>query len=491
LGQLNLGPAMTRLQLWRQRLDRDIPGWRSEIITKRYAFIGELLRECLHRFNPHRRSWTDRLDHVLLHPFYGILSLCGVMGLLFYSVFRLAVPFMDLIDASVGALGDLVADIMPPGQLESLLVDGIIGGVGGVVIFLPQILMLFFFISLLENSGYMARAAFILDRIMSKVGLHGRSFVPLLSSYACAVPGIMATRTIESVKDRLVTILVAPFMTCTARLPVYLVLIAALLPTGEHRALKQAGILFGLYFLGTVTALLFGLIFKKTLLRGVTPTMVLELPVYRLPQPRSVLMEMWDRSKLFLQRAGTVIFALSIILWFAMNYPQPHDTGADVAVGTTSEVAPETPVEAEVSGEELLEYSLAGRLGHAVEPFFAPLGYDWKISVGVIASFAAREVFVSTMAIIYSVDDEEDTDSVVDAMLGQRRSDGSPLFTPLTCLSLMVFFVFALQCMSTVAVVKRETNSWFWPVFQVLYMFAVAWGASFFIYQGGRLLGFS
>jgi ferrous iron transport protein B len=482
LGQLGLGPAMTRLRLWRQRLDREIPGWRSEIITTRYAFIGELLRECLHRFNPHRRSWTDRLDHVLLHPLGGILSLALVMALLFYSVFRLAVPFMDWIDAGVGALGGLVADLMPDGRLESLLVDGVIAGVGGVVIFLPQILMLFFFISLLESSGYMARAAFILDRVMSKVGLHGRSFVPLLSSYACAVPGIMATRTIESVKDRLVTILVAPFMTCTARLPVYLVLIAALLPEGEHRAWKQAAILFALYFLGTVTALLFGLLFKKTLLRGMTPTMVLELPVYRVPQPRAVLMEMWDRGKLFVRRAGTIIFALSILLWFAMNYPQPIPP-EDAGEGEAIVVAP--------SADELLEYSFAGRLGHAVEPLFAPLGYDWKISVGVIASFAAREVFVSTMAIIFSVEDGEDADSMVGAMVSQRRADGSPLFTPLTCFSLMVFFVFALQCLSTVAVVKRETNSWFWPGFQIVYMLAVAWLSAFAVYQGGQLLGFS
>lgn len=488
LGQLNLGPAETRLRLWRQRLDREVPGWRSGIITTRYAFIGDVLRECMHRFDPNRTSWTERLDRVLLHPVGGIFSLMVVMGLLFYSVFRLAVPFMDLIDAGVGALGDLVADVMPPGQLESLLVDGIIGGVGGVVIFLPQILMLFFFISLLESSGYMARAAFILDRIMSKVGLHGRSFVPLLSSYACAVPGIMATRTIESVKDRLVTILVAPFMTCTARLPVYLVLIAALLPEGENRAWKQAGILFALYFLGTVTALGFGLIFKKSLLRGATPTMVLELPVYRWPHPRAVVMEMWDRSKLFLQRAGTIIFGLSILLWFSMNYPRPH--GAEEGMVRTEPTVAAAPA-APISGEAQLEYSLAGRMGRMVEPIFAPLGYDWKISVGVIASFAAREVFVSTMAIIYSVDDEEDTDSVVDAMLSQRRPDGRPLFTPLTCLSLMAFFVFALQCISTVAVVKRETNSWRWPAFQIVYMLAVAWSASFIIYQGGRLFGFS
>ncbi len=477
LEELQLGPAMTRLKIWRQRLDREAPGWRSGVITTRYAFIGNLLQGSVHRFNPMKPSGTEQIDSVLMHPVGGLVSLVVVMGVLFYSVFKLAIPFMDLIDAGVGWLGGVAAEVIPEGQLQSLVVDGVIGGVGGVIIFLPQILTLFFFVSLLESSGYMARAAFILDRIMSRVGLHGRSFLPLLSSYACAVPGIMATRTIESTKDRLVTILVAPFMTCSARLPVYLVLIAALLPEGENRALKQAGILFLLYFLGTVTALLFGLIFKKTLLRGVTPTMVLELPVYRVPRLRSVAMEMWDRSRIFLKRAGTIIFALSILLWFSMNYPRS---------AAAEEMA--NPV---MAAEIQLEESFAGHLGRAIEPVFAPLGYDWKITVGVIASFGAREVFVSTMAIIFSIEDEANTTTVVDSIRRQTRADGSPLFTPLTCMSLMAFFVFALQCLSTVAVVRRETNSWRWPLFQVVYMFAVAWLASFVIYQGGQLLGWS
>tara|TARA_B110000037_G_scaffold223120_1_gene302348 strand:- start:3012 stop:5138 length:2127 start_codon:yes stop_codon:yes gene_type:complete len=479
LGSLNLGPARTRLEIWRQRLDREVPGWQSGIITARYAFIGTILHEVVQRFNPNRVTTTERLDRVLLHPVSGFGVFAFIMGVLFYSVFKLAVPFMDWIDGGVGWVAEQVAAVMPDGQLESLLVDGVISGIGGVVIFLPQILMLFFFISLLESSGYMARAAFILDRLMSKVGLHGRSFVPLLSSYACAVPGIMATRTIESPKDRLVTIMVAPFMSCTARLPVYLVLIAALLPDMEYRASVQAALLFGLYFIGTAAALIFGLIFKRTLLKGVTPTMVLELPSYRIPRWRSVALEMWDRSKVFLRRAGTIIFALSIILWFGMNYPQ-----VDLVVESEN-------------GEEIietvssLEHSFAGKIGQAAEPIFAPLGYDWKVNVGVLASFAAREIFVSTMAIIYQVEGEEDVDSVVDALRSQTRSDGSPLFTPLTCLSLMLFFVFALQCMSTVAVVRRETQSWGWALFQVFYMFAVAWLSAFAVYQGGLILGFS
>lgn len=476
LEQLQLGPALTRLRLWRQRLDREAPGWRSGVITTRYAFIGQLLQGAVHRFNPSKPSRTEQIDRVLLHPVGGVLSLAVVMALLFYSVFKLAVPFMDWIDAAVGWLGRSAGHVLPDGQLQSLIVDGVIAGVGGVLVFLPQILTLFFFLSLLENSGYMARAAFILDRIMSRVGLHGRSFLPLLSSYACAVPGIMATRTIESVKDRFVTIMVAPFMTCSARLPVYLVLIAALLPDGEHRAIKQAGILFTLYFMGTVAALGFGLVFKRTLLRGVTPTMVLELPVYRMPQLRSVLIEMWDRARIFLRRAGTIIFALSILLWFSMNYPQ---------VNTTASVLQEETAETQ------LEQSFAGRVGHAIEPVFAPLGYDWRVTLGVLASFGAREVFVSTIAIIFSIEDEEDTATVVESMRLQTRADGQPLFTPLTCMSLMAFFVFALQCISTIAVVRRETDSWRWAIFQMGYMFVIAWMAAFAIYQGGQLLGFS
>lgn len=478
LDSLNLGPARTRLKIWRQRLDREMPGWQSGIITARYAFIGTTLQDAVQRFNPNRVSTTERFDKVLLHPVAGFGVFALVMGVLFYSVFKLAVPLMDLIDGGVGWLAEGVAGLMPDGQLESLIVDGVIGGIGGVVVFLPQILMLFFFISLLESSGYMARAAFILDRVMSKVGLHGRSFVPLLSSYACAVPGIMATRTIESPKDRLVTIMVAPFMSCSARLPVYLILIAALLPEMEFRTSVQALLLFGLYFTGTAAALIFGLIFKRTLLKGVTPTMVLELPSYQLPRWRSVGLEMWDRSKVFLRRAGTVIFALSILLWFGMNYPQVERT----VVSDSGETV--------VERVSSLEDSFAGRVGKAFGPLFSPLGYDWRVNVGVLASFGAREVFVSTMAIICQVEDVENVDSLLDALRRQTRSDGSPLFTPLTCLSLMFFFVFALQCMSTVAVVRRETQSWRWALFQVAYMFAVAWLAAFSVYQGGLLLGF-
>jgi ferrous iron transport protein B len=428
------GPVWTRVRLWQTRFDREMPGWRSEWITSRYAWIGELMRESVKRFNPNKTTITERADNLLLHPWIGFPVLALVMGILFYSIFTLAVPFMDGLDGFIGWLGTTVGGYLPEGQLRNLVVDGIFGGVGGVVVFLPQILFLFFFIALLESTGYMARAAFILDRVMSSVGLHGRSFIPLLSSYACAVPGIMATRTIESPKDRLVTILVAPFMTCSARLPVYLVMIAAMLPTGPGHALKKTLILLLLYFLGTAVALGFAWFFRKTLLRGPSLSMVMELPPYRLPRWDSIFHEMLDRAWTFLKRAGTIIFALSILLWFLMNYPHAEELDIAGTAPRVEEVAPQSA--------STVEESFAGMLGKGLEPAFAPIGYDWKITMGILSSFAAREVFVSTMAIIYRVDEEE-SDSLVSAFREAKRSNGEPLFTPLTCLSVLVFFVFA------------------------------------------------
>ncbi len=454
---------------WQARMDRDIPGWRSELVAMRYAEIGQLVKAVVRRIHPESTSLTEKIDCILLHPFWGFLVLIVVFSALFYSIFSLAAPFMNAIDAGTNRLGNLVQGLMPEGDLRSLLVDGVIAGVGGVVIFLPQILLLFFFIGFLENTGYMARAAFLLDRVMSKVGLHGKSFIPLLSSYACAVPGIMATRTIESPKDRLVTILVAPFMSCSARLPVYLLMVATLVPESASPALVKAGWLIFLYALGTGTAFAFAWLFKKTLLKGVAPSLVMELPQYRWPTASQIFREMYERTILFLQRAGTVILGLSILLWFLLNYPKNP----------------------QASAEEQLAGSFAGRLGKAMTPLMEPLGYDWKINIGVVASFAAREVFVSTMAIIYQVEDEEDTVSLVGKLQAQRRADGLPVFRPLVCLSLMVFYVYALQCLSTVAVVRRETNSWTWPLFQLFYMTTFAWVAAFLVYQGGQLLGFS
>jgi ferrous iron transport protein B len=398
----------------------------------------------------------------------------------------------------------MVGKLIPSGDLNSLLVSGVIAGVGAVIVFLPQILLLFLFIGFLEDTGYMARAAFLMDRLMSKVGLHGKSFIPMLSSYACAIPGIMATRTIETPKDRLVTILVAPLMSCSARLPVYTLLIAACIPDMKILGfLKLQGLtMLAMYLLGTVVALLMAWLFKKTLLKGETPMLIMELPPYKRPLLRVVARHMWDRSRLFLRRAGTVILGINILLWFLATYPKTDVESLDRSI-----VKPETQqtgstiqqfnsskqlAENEIAGERLRN-SFAGRMGHFIEPGIAPLGFDWKMGIGIISSFAAREVFVSTMSTVYNVGSADESESgkrmLAQTLRDQKRPDGSPLYTPLLAVTLMVFYVFALQCASTVVVVRRETNSWKWPLFQWLYMGALAWVLAFITWHGGHWLG--
>jgi len=331
-------------------------------------------------------------------------------------------------------------------------------------------MILFFFIGMLESTGYMARAAFIMDRLMSRVGLNGKSFIPLLSSYACAIPGIMATRTIEDPKDRLVTILVAPLMSCSARLPVYLLMIAALFPASGTSIAAKVGIMVLMYALGTLGAFCFAWLFKRTLLKGRPPLMIMELPPYRLPRVRDVLLHMLERAGVFLKNAGTVILAISIVLWALAAYPK-------APAGATA--------------TEQLSQSYAGRAGHLIEPVIRPLGFDWHVGIGLISSFAAREVFVSTMGVVFNAEsDGEDTKTLEHALGGARWPDGRRLFTPLVCITLMIFYVFAMQCMSTIAVVRRETNSWRWPIFQTLYMTGAAWVISFVVYQAGTALGF-
>jgi ferrous iron transport protein B len=377
---------------------------------------------------------------------------------------------MKGITAGFDAMGKWVAGHMADGDLRDLLVNGIIAGVGGVVVFLPQILILFFFIGLMEDTGYMSRVAFIVDRLMGRVGLNGKSFVPFLSSYACAVPGIMATRTIASVKDRIITIMIAPLASCSARLPVYSLMIAAMFPESEVSSWQKAGIMLAMYGIGTFGAFGFAWLFNRTLMKGQGALMVLEMPTYKRPALRSVVLYMLERAKLFLRRVGTVILGLSILLWAAMSYPKVKDADKSTQ----------------------LSQSIAGKAGHALEPVFKPLGMDWKVGIGVIASFAAREVFVGTLNIIYSIEneDEENTAPLREHMRTEKWPDGRPVFSPLACLSLMIFFVFAMQCLSTVAVVRRETNGWKWPIFQIAYMTGFAYVASLVVYQGGRLLGF-
>jgi ferrous iron transport protein B len=316
----------------------------------------------------------------------------------------------------------------------------------------------------------MARAAFIMDRLMSRVGLSGKSFIPLLSSYACAIPGIMATRTIEEPKDRLVTILVAPLMSCSARLPVYVIMIAALLPAEQVPSWMKTGLMLLMYALGTVGAFAFAWLFKRFLFKGAPPLMIMELPPYRVPSMRNVLMQMLERAMAFLRKAGTIILGISIVLWFLTTYPRPGEDRTDLSP---------------------IEHSFAGRMGRVLEPAIEPLGFNWQIGIGLVSSFAAREVFVSSMAVVYSVDQETEADArgLRDALLRATWPDGSPVFTPLVCLGLMVFYVFAMQCVSTVVVVRRETGSWRWPCFQIVYLTGFAYLMALVVHQGGKAMG--
>jgi ferrous iron transport protein B len=503
----------------RGRLEKANVDWRSIAIEARYARISAIQEAVTTETLIEKENFSDRLDRILTHRVWGVAIFVGIMLLLFQSIFTFAQWPMDALTALVDGLGSKVSDAIPPGDVNDLLVNGVIKGVGAVVIFLPQILLLFFFIAILEDTGYMARAAFLMDRLMSKVGLHGKSFIPMLSSFACAIPGIMATRTIESPKDRLVTILVAPLMSCSARLPVYTVLIAACIPqTKLFGFLGFRGLtMLAMYLLGIVVALLMAWLFKKTLLKGATPMLIMELPPYKQPVPKVVLRHMWDRSKLFLKRAGTVILGINIVLWFLATYPRHPEITKEFDQARTELKKFEDnqkALEAEFGGrlvknrfgklptvEELnkeesgehLRRSFAGLMGRAIEPLIKPLGFDWKIGIGIVGSFAAREVFVSTMSTVYNVGEVEDSDagtaSLATMLQNQERPDGSKLYTPLLGVTLMVFYVFALQCVSTVAVVRRETNSWKWPAFQWLYMTALAWVLAFVTWHGGRLLG--
>jgi len=501
----------------RQRLEAGGLDWRSAAIEARYARAAEIHRAVTEEASTATETFSDRLDRVVTHRVWGTLLFLAIMALMFQSIFTFARLPMDALESVVNSLGRTLHNALPPGDLNSLLVDGVVAGVGAVVVFLPQILLLFLFIGLLEDTGYMARAAFLMDRLMSKVGLHGKSFIPMLSSFACAIPGIMATRTIESPKDRLATIMVAPLMSCSARLPVYTLLIATCIP--DRRVLSffklQGLTLLGMYLFGIVVALFMAWLFKKTLLKGEPPMLIMELPPYKRPVFKVVLQHMWDRSKLFLSRAGTVILGISIVLWFLATYPRStaldrnyqqrraaiEQTSANYRQqgqnsaprGVQSALAEQLAELDQQQAGDRLRHSFAGRLGRLIEPVLAPLGFDWKIGVGIIASFAAREVFVSTMSTVYNVGGPgvtgADARNLTQTFQAQKRSDGRPVYSSLTGLSLMVFYVFALQCASTVAVVRRETNSWKWPLFQWLYMGVLAWGLAFLTYQGGRLFG--
>jgi ferrous iron transport protein B len=492
----------------RARLSGADPRWWQEPLTARYRWIEEVTEGAVRGSRGDRPGTTERIDRVVTHKFLGPLVLLLVMAVVFQAIFSWATLPMDLIDRGFGALGELARAQMPAGLLTDLVVDGVIAGVGGVLVFLPQILLLFFFVALLEDSGYMSRAAFLMDRLMRGVGLHGKAFMPLLSSFACAIPGIMATRTIENPKDRLATILIAPFMSCSARLPVYTLMIAAFFTDVRLFGFLSVGalLILSMYLLGIVVAIVVAWILKHTILKSPPPPLVLELPPYRVPNFLNVVQTMRTRSWLFVKRAGTVILTISILLWALMTFPRSAEKpvpdaeeGAAVQAmretGTESRGEP-APLTAKESGETAdegaqLQQSYAGRLGRVLEPVIAPLGFDWKMGIGLVASFAARETLVSTLSIVYNVGKDADAESpsLIEAVRNAKRPDGTPAWTPLVAVSMMVFFVLACQCMSTVAIVRRETNSWRWPLFMVAYMLVIAYAASFVTYQGGRLLG--
>lgn len=409
---------------------------------------------------PHRL--TDRIDRIVLHPVWGLALFAVVMVTFFQLIFSWASPAMEFIDAGVGVVSEAARGVLPHGVFADFVADGLIAGVGSVVIFLPQIVLLFSLLYLLEDVGYMARAAFVVDRAMSRVGLEGRAFVALLSSYACAVPGIMATRTIPSPRDRLVTILVAPLMTCSARLPVYTLLIAAFVP--ERDVLGPIGlqglVLLALYLVAPIAATAVAAVLRRTVLSGAPMPFVLELPSYRMPGIRLWSLQVWGSAKAFLKRAGTIILFVSMLLWVLLTFPR---------------TTPPPDLSGPMAASFALEHSVAGRVGRAIEPAIAPLGFDWKIGVGLLASLAAREVIVATLAQIYASSDPDA--SLRTAIRADVRVEtGEPLFDPPTVAALLVFFVFALQCTSTIATMARETNSWRWPAFAFGYMFVLAYG---------------
>jgi len=449
----------------------------------RYALCGALARAATGNARAPGSPVTERIDRFATHRLLGPILYLALLALIFTSVYSWAEPLMGLIGDAKGWLARAVASALGPGMLTDLLTDGVIEGVGTVLEFLPQIAILFLFLTMLEDLGYLARAAFLVDRVMRAVGLHGKAFIPLMSSFACAIPGIMATRTIENRRDRLVTILVAPLMSCSARLPVYALMIGAFIPAGWRSAT-----LLGLYLLSIVAALGAAAVLRGTLFRGETSAFLLELPPYKLPRLRHVLRQVLARCGVFVRQAGTVILAISVLLWVLAYFPRSDAIAAEAA-SRIERGEPEKEVRRWEAREQCAQ-SFAGRLGKAIEPAIRPLGFDWKLGVGIVSSFAAREVLVSSLGIVYGVGEPGESDlELREKLRAERRPDGSPAFTWLHALSLMVFFVLACQCMSTLAVVKRETNSWRWPLFMLGYMTVLAYAGSLAVFQLGRALG--
>ncbi|MBC8355347.1 MAG: ferrous iron transport protein B [Planctomycetes bacterium] len=437
----------------------------------RYQWIGKLLDGVVRRPDSSTKSRSDKLDHFLTHRIWGTAAFVLLMVFLFQAVFWIAGPASDWIDWLKGYASTFVSAQLAEGALQSLIVNGVIEGVGGVLVFLPQIFVLFLFIAILEDCGYMSRAAYLMDRLMSRIGLSGKSFIPLLSSFACAVPGIMSARVIENPRDRLITILVAPLMSCSARLPVYTLLIGAFIPNERIAGLLglQGLTMFVMYSIGIIAAVLVALMLRQTILKGATPPFVMELPSYKVPGLGIVLYRMLDRGWAFVRRAGTLIFAVTILVWAAAYYPR---------------------YEAAANPSEQLRHSFLGQAGQFVEPVVRPLGWDWKIGCAAIASFPAREVVIATLGVIYNLGEDEAEDfETLGETLGSATWEGTnrKVFNIPVALSIMVFFALCAQCSSTLAVIKRETNSWRWPAFTFAYMTGLAYAAAFLTYQIGSL----
>jgi ferrous iron transport protein B len=454
------------------------------LIRARYDWIDERLPRFLTAKRAGKRSPTERVDAVLLNPALGFALFLLMMAVIFQSLFSWSDPAIGAIEGLFASLSAWCESVLPEGVVRDFLIGGVIAGVGSIVVFLPQILLLFLFIGILEDTGYMARVAFLMDRIMRLFGLSGRAFVPMLSGYACAVPAILATRTMERARDRYLTMMVIPLMTCSARLPVYTLIIATLFPASVVLGFLpvQGLLMVAMYLFSTLMALVAAAVLSRTVLKGKSLPLILELPAYRLPHWGGILRMMLQRSRAFLSQAGGIILVCSIVLWALLVIRSPWAPPAQAELAQQG---------AEAVRAEELRSSLAGQMGHAIEPLIEPLGFDWKVGVGLIGAFAAREVFVSTMGVVYGVGAEVDEESATlrEKIQSEKRSDGTPLYTPLMGLSLMVFFALACQCMSTLGAVYRETRSLKWPVFLFGYMTALAWVASFAVYQGGRALG--
>ena len=479
-------------------------GWPldQEIIAARYRWIEKVVGDVRTVVHEDTRAWTARLDVVLTHRVWGMAVFAVVMAFLFEALFSWSEPLIGVIESVTMGVQSGVSAVLPPGPLGGLMVDGVIAGVGNVVVFVPQIAMLFLFIAVLEDVGYLARVAFIIDRLMGRVGLHGKAFVPMLSGFACAIPAVMATRTIESRRDRLITMLTLPMMSCSARLPVYALVIAVIF-TSDQRVfgIVSAGavVLFAMYTLSVAATLGAASVLRRTVLRGPRLPLLLELPPYRVPVWRNVVLTTWQRVRKFLVDAGTIILAMTIILWVLLSFPRSPEIKARYADARADVVASIVGAKAQavelsvLNGREAAEqirYSVAGRVGRVIEPAIEPLGFDWRIGVGILGAFAAREVFVSTMGIVFGIEAADEESSTLRVSLrNARRADGSPLMTPLTGVSLMVFFVLACQCMSTIVVVRRESGTWTWPVFMFGYMSVLAYSASWVVYQTGLAFG--